>query len=132
MTDIKPADITRRVAVMQLAPPVWHSTAELRYEHRDPFAVQVVFDTDDGENTWRFSRDVLYRGLHEHSGIGDVRIWPDGNRLIVALSSPEGSAQLAFGGAAVRRFLTATYRAVPRGEESADIDGLIEQLLGGA
>ncbi|MEU8539478.1 SsgA family sporulation/cell division regulator [Streptomyces sp. NPDC048717] len=49
----------------------------LGYSGDDPFSVALEFLGDAaGAGVWRFSRDLLWDGLHRPSGLGDVRVWP--------------------------------------------------------
>jgi hypothetical protein len=70
----------RSTAVFDLVgppnPPV-PVQVEMRYDTRDPYAVQAAFRTGRaGWVEWVFSRDLLTEGLITAAGAGDVRIRP--------------------------------------------------------
>ncbi|MFB6891355.1 SsgA family sporulation/cell division regulator [Kitasatospora sp. NPDC056327] len=51
--------------------------AEFRYDPAHPLLVSVEFTAEGGPRVrWRIGRDLLHRGLHEPSGLGDVRLRP--------------------------------------------------------
>nr|QIY68827.1 SsgA family sporulation/cell division regulator [Streptomyces sp. RLB1-33] len=111
--------------------------AALQYDADDPYAVRAVFHTLDQSGTveWFLSRDMLAQALSEHTGHGDVRMWPtrDSGRDVVrmVLRSPGGSALLEFPAQGVESFLRETWSAVPPGAESSrlDLDAELAQLL---
>lgn len=113
--------------------------AELGYEADDPYAVRALFHTLDQSGTveWLLSRDMLAQALSEHTGHGDVHMWPasDSGRDVVSivLTSPAGSALLEFPAQGVESFLRETWSAVPPGTESSrfDLDAELAQLLAG-
>ncbi|MFJ3308353.1 SsgA family sporulation/cell division regulator [Streptomyces sp. NPDC086549] len=113
--------------------------AELGYEADDPYAVRAVFHTLDQSGTveWFLSRDMLAQALSEHTGHGDVRMWPTGDSgrdvVYMALGSPAGSALLEFPAQGVESFLRETRSLVPPGAESSrlDLDAELAQLLAG-
>ena len=89
----------RSTAVFDLVgppnPPV-PVQVEMRYDTRDPYAVQAAFRTGRaGWVEWVFSRDLLTEGLITAAGAGDVRIRPaehDSEAMEIELSSPSGHA----------------------------------------
>ncbi|OIK06460.1 hypothetical protein BIV23_08425 [Streptomyces monashensis] len=109
----------------------------LRYEADDPYAVRAVFDPqgEGGTVEWFFSRDMLAQALSEHTGRGDVCMWPAGESgrdvVYVVLRSPAGSALLEFPAQGVESFLRETWSVVPPGAESSrlDLDAELAQLL---
>ncbi|WP_235613892.1 SsgA family sporulation/cell division regulator [Streptomyces olivochromogenes] len=111
--------------------------AALQYDADDPYAVHAVFHTlnQSGTVEWFLSRDMLAQALSEHTGRGDVRMWPtsDSGRDVVrmVLSSPAGSALLEFPAQGMESFLRETWSAVPPGAESSrfDLDAELAQLL---
>ncbi|MER5515424.1 SsgA family sporulation/cell division regulator [Streptomyces sp. NPDC002763] len=113
--------------------------AVLRYEADDPYAVRAVFHPPGEGRTveWFFSRDMLAQALSEHTGHGDVLMWPaaDPGRdvVFVALRSPAGSALLEFPARDVDSFLRETRSVVPPGTESSrlHLDAELAQLLAG-
>jgi hypothetical protein len=105
------------------------------YDASEPFSIAVAFQTDeDCWVEWLFARDLLINGLVGSAGIGDVRMRPrrtnGRTKLQLEIESPEGHAILELDREAVQRFLEATTRIVPIGEESDhfDIDGLIDEI----
>lgn len=108
----------------------------LRYDSQEPYAVQAVFRTGPSGVTWVFARDTLASGVDEPTGEGDVRVWPaseplPGDRVYIALSSPDGQALLEAPAAVLREFLRRTWDLVPAGTESGhlDIDAALAALL---
>jgi len=98
-------------------------SAHLRYDVRDPFAVCVSFDAGAADRIeWTFARELLDQGLWQASGDGDVKVWPRGNSVVVALCSPSGRAVLETPRQPVADFVTRTQRLVPSGQEAAFID----------
>ncbi|MGW2371814.1 MULTISPECIES: SsgA family sporulation/cell division regulator [Kitasatospora] len=93
------------------------------YRAGEPHAVELDFTSYQAEAVWSLSRDLLIAGLHEPSGEGDVHVTPfDDTRLLIALAGGEGVALLVVSTGAVARFLAATVRLVPLGQEHARID----------
>ena len=94
----------RSTAVFDLVgppnPPV-PVQVEMRYDTRDPYAVQAAFRTGRaGWVEWVFSRDLLTEGLLAPAGAGDVRIRPaehDAESVEIELSSPSGHATFRTG-----------------------------------
>lgn len=111
-------------------------TATLRYEARDPYAVEATFRAANEAISWVLGRDLLSDGLLGDCGEGDVRVWPttDGDRRVVMLqlSSPDGCALLAADAKGLEAFLKRTYDAVPLGREGEhlDVDAALAGLLG--
>jgi hypothetical protein len=106
--------------------------AHLRYDTRDPFAVCVSFDAGGTERIeWTFARELLDQGLWQSTGDGDVRVWPRGGAVFLALCSPSGKAILETPRPAVADFVARTQRLVPVGRESEfinldrELDGLL-------
>jgi hypothetical protein len=106
--------------------------AHLRYDTRDPFAVCVSFDAGGTERIeWTFARELLDQGLWQSTGDGDVRVWPRGGAVFLALCSPSGKAILETPRPAVADFVARTQRLVPVGRESEfiDLDRELDGLL---
>ncbi|WP_405886235.1 SsgA family sporulation/cell division regulator (plasmid) [Streptomyces sp. NBC_01384] len=111
--------------------------AALQYDADDPYAVRAVFHTPDQSGTveWLLSRDMLAQALSEHTGHGDVHMWPTGGSgrdvVSMALRSPAGSALLEFPAQGVESFLRETWSVVPPGTESSrlDLDAKLARLL---
>jgi hypothetical protein len=106
--------------------------AYLRYEVHDPFAVCVSFDAGTSERIeWTFARELLDQGLWQATGDGDVKIWPRGGAVFLALCSPSGRAVLETPRPALADFVSRTQRLVPAGKESdfVDLDRELNALL---
>ncbi|GAB3659785.1 hypothetical protein GCM10027596_17610 [Nocardioides korecus] len=110
--------------------------AELHYDARDPYAVRATFWAAGGPVVWDLGRDLLDDGLDQPSGDGDVHVWPSvGNRggavVVIELGSPEGWVMLQAEARSLMRFLVATQRLVPSGQESEhlDLDAVVAALL---
>lgn len=95
--------------------------AALVYDPDDPLAVTIDFGDDVPGFSWVCSRDLLADGLKGHSGIGDMRLWPDGDQIMIALSSHEGSGLLSIDRVDMFDFLKATYEIVRRGRERLNL-----------
>ncbi|GAB2707900.1 SsgA family sporulation/cell division regulator [Kitasatospora kifunensis] len=122
----------------------------LRYRAADPLAVRMAFPAEysldtaapldeptepapGAEVVWVFARQLLASGLDLPSGLGDVHIRPSrGPHTMVELRAPEGVALLRFEAGDLRRFLWASYRCVPEGQEGRhlDADRALAELLG--
>ncbi len=139
MGSMRPAAVEVETSFRLVAPeaaalPV---RASLRYDPSDPYAVHVVFHPDQGGGEpvgWSFARDLLRIGIDEPAGLGDVRVWPwapRGDRVALALSSPDGNALFEAQRSVLARFLRRTYAAVPVGRESEylDLDAAVDRLL---
>lgn len=114
-------------------------TTTFSYDVSRPFAVETAFHLSDSDVIWTYSRDLLLTGLVEHTGQGDVRVWPvlpepsSGVRPMVRmeLSSPSGHALLEADAGDVSDFLSQTLGACPCGTESEhlNIDAFLDSLL---
>jgi hypothetical protein len=132
------AEMSLRLVLPGQTPvPVW---AQLCYEMADPYAVHVTFRTGGEERpeetvAWTFARDLLAEGVGRGAGEGDVRVWPAGSGsaavVFLSLSSPHGRALFEVPLGELVGFLTGTYAAIPRGQESAflDLDTELERLF---
>jgi hypothetical protein len=103
--------------------------ATLRYEARDPYAVNASFRTGRGTDRtaveWVFARQLLAEGMERPVGDGDVRVSPGSNgaRVVnLTLSSPSGHAVFEVPRAAMEDFLARSYSVVPLGSESSFLD----------
>jgi hypothetical protein len=106
--------------------------AQLRYDARDPFAVQISFDAGAGDRIdWTFARDLLDTGLWQFAGDGDVQVWPRGGAIVVTLWSPTGKAMLETPRQQVADFVKKTHLVVPVGAESnfVNFDRELDALL---
>lgn len=105
------------------------------YDAVEPFTIAVSFQSeDDVWVEWVFARDLLVNGMTGSAGIGDVRLRPKRTHgrtaLQLEIESPEGHALLELDRESVQRFLEATIKLVPLGDESDyfDVDGLIDEI----
>ncbi|MEV5147113.1 SsgA family sporulation/cell division regulator [Streptomyces sp. NPDC052727] len=132
-----PSDTVRHGIRVWLAPagtiriPV---RARFAYDRLDPCAVRVSFcPRHQHRVTWIFARDLLADGLYFPVGAGDIHIAPDGGpagaNVRITLSPPSGAALIEVRRAAVRDFLRATERLVPRGREEIDIDAFLAECV---
>lgn len=122
-----PNGVCITLPMLFLLDPATPLSARISYAAADPYAVTVLFCTQDQSVQWVFARDLLADGLVEDTGDGDVHVWPiaDGSgvqSIGVQLDSPDGVVELTARGRDITRFLDATYRLVPRGAESAHLD----------
>jgi hypothetical protein len=109
---------------------------ELRYDGRDPYAVQASFQTGRTGTTveWVFARDLLADGMITEAGTGDVKVRPaicSPDRVELELTSPSGHALFAANAADLAEFLERTYELVPPGSEYTwlDLDLALDDLL---
>lgn len=118
----------------------WGGTSELEaefgYVPSDPYAVSVTFRTGDAEVPWMVSRELLFKGLTDPCGSGDVRVSPAidevGSSVTrLEFASPDGYLQATASTRQLFGFLTRTIAVVPLGEESVhlDLDGLVQGLI---
>ena len=105
------------------------------YNAAEPFTIAVAFQSeDDVWVEWVFAREILVNGMTGSAGIGDVRLRPRRTHgrtaLQLEIESPEGHALLELDRESVQRFLEATIKLVPLGEESDyfDVDALIDEI----
>ncbi|MEU8569373.1 SsgA family sporulation/cell division regulator [Streptomyces pathocidini] len=112
----------------------------LSYTTAAQFEVLLRIDVADGiHNDWRFSREVLGRGVYEPAGLGDVRVWPvpgsDGAETCISVSGAcrQGVSHAVFLCRAtdLLRFLIRTYKLVVPGHEVIDFDDALADLLSG-
>lgn len=94
----------------------------LQYDSSDPYAVTMTIRVRDQKPIrWMFSRELLDDGLHQPSGMGDVRITPCPQAptalLHVKLRDDIGAADLEMRSTPVSEFLRLCYLQVPAGTE---------------
>jgi hypothetical protein len=107
--------------------------ARLRYTTQDPYAVAMSFAIDECTPVeWVFARDLLIAGIARPAGVGDVHVFPAGDRIVVDLASPEGTARLVAEPAPLTRFVAKMVSAVPVGTEDrfSNIDEELAALWG--
>ncbi|MGW7448418.1 SsgA family sporulation/cell division regulator [Kitasatospora sp. NPDC054795] len=105
----------------------------LAHRSDDPLAVALEFLGPAAEaGTWHFSRDLLWEGLHQPTGLGDVRIWPPCTcharaSLRVMLRNRADIALIGLPTRQVRRWLRReSFALVPQGTEHTRIDWTAE------
>lgn len=97
---------------------------EGRYNPTDPYAVELLFHTEEEHVTWVVGRETIAAGLRTYAGAGDVKVWPRvdcDETTCIALQSPEGTALLEGPTAAFQTFLRRTNDLVSPGAESQHI-----------
>jgi hypothetical protein len=111
-------------------------TCQFRYEPRDPYAVTLTVNNDQGVlGTWTFDRTLLADGLTGHAGQGDVRIWPVGDSdsptLAMVLASFGGTVHLYAPLEPIAVFVDSMHKVVAPGTEYTqdDVDAELESLL---
>lgn len=101
------------------------------YDPEDPYAITLSFIADGGRwVAWSFARDLVYDGLRGPSGLGDVRVRPDSDVLIIELESLDGYAMVEMDRGQAERFLGRTVEAVPIGDERIDLDAFLAEITG--
>ncbi|MFI0517875.1 SsgA family sporulation/cell division regulator [Streptomyces sp. WSLK1-5] len=110
--------------------------ADFRFDPGTPMVVSVTFKPAAAAAvTWRIGRELLYRGLFEHSGEWDVRMRPalheEPSTAWLMLNSVSGSALFSLPVPPLAEWLEATYRIVPAEAEgdALDWDGFLAELL---
>lgn len=103
----------------------------LVYDSADPWAITLLIAGQE----WLFARDLLATGLYEPAGDGDVTVRPDTGgifgHVVVTLSSPTGTADLALPRGTVESLLDAAEALVPPGCERIDWATEWARLAGG-
>jgi hypothetical protein len=96
---------------------------EMKWQADEPYQVVVTFRPRAGTAVeWRFSRELLTKGMRRRSGIGDVVVSPDhAGMLGLQVRSHDGGASLLLTRAQVQDFLTRTYRRVSAKDEWAGV-----------
>ncbi len=129
------ADSVHTVELVALADDTTPVRSRWTYDAAEPFTIAVAFLSEDEVWVeWVFARDLLVNGLTGSAGIGDVRLRPRRTNgrtaLQLEIESPEGHALLELERESVQRFLEATTKIVPLGDESDhfDVDGLIDEI----
>lgn len=117
--------------------------AHLTYAPADPFAVTALFGHDGRILAqWRLDRGMLFDGLRQPVGVGDVRLrpvsqgaWQEVCMELLGDTRPDGSRQhaLVFWWApALENFLRRTHEVVAPGREQIRLDGFLTDLLAGS
>jgi hypothetical protein len=129
--------IIRHPITVRVAGSLWEAGStpiqtDWYYDQYDPYAVSVDFGVDFSEpNVWRFGRELAATGLVGRAGMGDVQFKPASTNKDVHLhlSSPDGESTLWVPTTGLARFMAATYRRVPKGEESTMQKPSIEHVI---
>lgn len=110
--------------------------AQLRYDRTDPYAVCLsIGAAPTGPVDWVFARSLLYEGLRNPAGIGDVLVIPQrrehGPSVRIVVRSDTGFAILEIAASKVTAFLQQTDRIVPPGREGLhlDVDRVVSELM---
>ena len=134
----RPDSVTSVIELRLVVPgsPSLPVTADITYDHSDPYAVRVAFHTGSTEVVeWTFARGLLTDGVTRPVGEGDVQVWPSHSSgkpvVCLSLSSPSGRALFEAPLTELVEFLTKTYAVVPTGSESdhVDVDAELALLL---
>lgn len=121
----------RRSSAALLHPTGQTLQARLCWSPADPLAVSVSFRTAAGWVDWVMARELLAAGLVMPAGAGDVRLAPVAGELELVLDNGRQRATLGLPTDEVAGFLALTYRQIPLGAESIDLDPALALLLSG-
>ncbi|MFJ8043328.1 SsgA family sporulation/cell division regulator [Kitasatospora sp. NPDC096147] len=132
--------VAHRLAVRMLnsAHPDLSLSARLVYDAAAPYAVELhvlevrPYPEDEPPVCWTFGRELLDRGRHVPSGLGDVLVAPGpGGTVLIELRGTGGTAVLGMPGGQVDDFLADSHSLVPPGEEGRhlDLEGCLARLL---
>lgn len=111
--------------VAVLEPSGWPVPTRLEWSAGDPLAVTVAFCPGRRARTrvaWALARELLDDGLRAACGMGDVRVEPFLDRVLLTLDNSAERAVFALPAGVVRGFLAATVEQVPLGAEQVDVD----------
>lgn len=119
-----------------VAHPVADAGAEvgvlLEWRPADPLAVTASFDGGGTPSSWSIGRDLLHAGLARRAGDADVTAWPGlAGTLFLHLDNGARDMTLVLDADEAERFLARTFRLVPRGAETYDVDAVLASVLGG-
>jgi hypothetical protein len=101
--------------------------AEFHYTEADPLVVLMELrPPEGGVVTWTLSRDLLFDGTEEPSGMGDVRLWPSaaqGRRVVCMRLETHGrSCLLEMDRGRLEEWLLETFDLVHPGTEYHRMD----------
>lgn len=99
----------------------------------DPYAVQAIFETDDGDVVWHFGRDLLKQGVDspEQVGEGDVKFryfGPATGMLAMCLRGPDGHCDIALPHQKVVQFVYDT-QIVAEQARGEDVESMVDEFL---
>ena len=106
----------------------------LRYDVRDPWAVELAIGAPGELVRWLLGRDLLLEGRTDPVGDGDVQVSPSIDEcgravVILELRSPSGRLIALLSTRRLSTFLDRTVAAVPPGSESMDLDELVAAIF---
>ncbi|MFI1439128.1 SsgA family sporulation/cell division regulator [Streptomyces fructofermentans] len=101
--------------------------ATFRYAKADPLVVLMELQPPDGGRiTWAGSRDLLFDGMEDASGMGDIRVWPSvamGRRVVcMRLEAYGQSCLLEIDRDRLAKWLLETFDLVHPGTEFCQVD----------
>ncbi|MEU0041118.1 SsgA family sporulation/cell division regulator [Streptomyces sp. NPDC006333] len=101
--------------------------AEFHYTETDPLAVSVELHIPEGQVVrWVVSRDLLFDGTEEPSGMADVRLWPSvvrGRQVVFMKLEVQGvSSLLEMDLGKLQEWLVETFQLVHPGTEFEHVD----------
>ncbi|WP_442807255.1 SsgA family sporulation/cell division regulator [Streptomyces sp. NBC_01294] len=101
--------------------------AVFHYTQTDPLVVLLELQPPEGGGvTWTISRDLLFDGTDEPSGMGDVQVWPAvarGRRVLyIHLESHDGSCLLKVDRRRLEKWLQGIFDLVHPGTEFCQVD----------
>jgi hypothetical protein len=106
------------------------------YAGNDPLVVTMTFMAADHGVRWTIARDLLWDGMKQAVGDGDVHVEPHEDGVHLLLHTPGGTAHFAIDVIELAEFLGQTNDIVGRGNEDPvlddDLDRTLAQLLGAA
>ncbi|WP_189192438.1 SsgA family sporulation/cell division regulator [Streptomyces albiflavescens] len=100
---------------------------EFHYTEADPLVVLMeLHPPEGGVVPWTLSRDLLFDGTEEPSGMGDVRLWPSlarGRRVVhMRLEGHDRSCLLQIDRGQLEKWLLETFDRVHPGTEFSWMD----------
>ncbi len=106
--------------------------ARLEYDPADPFAVALELDSGSRRERWVFGRDLLADGLRSMVPVGEGEVRVQATSVLTEIIRTHGSGssvRLRLPWWNTREFLRQSHEAVPRGEESCDVDAWLAALM---
>lgn len=103
----------------------------LCYDPADPYAVTVAFRGEGRECSWVLSRDLLADGLRSMAPLGEGLVQVQATSVLTEIShrAPDGDVTvLRLPWWNTREFLRMAQSAVPRGQETTDVDAWVAAL----
>jgi hypothetical protein len=106
--------------------------ARLEYDPADPLAVTLELDSGSRRERWVFGRDLLADGLRSMVPVGEGEVRVQATSVLTEIIRTHGSGssvRLRLPWWNTREFLRQSHEAVPRGEESCDVDAWLAALM---